>query len=142
VSLDIYFTPRCFLDYLYRMAYAHYPSITREYHILLLGGFLTRGSQTLNESWNTLKSHDDILNYLKADIICFQGDKVRFVDSLPFTNNGFQRLNHLGRLYPDLLLCRLHTTLFSRSQLRNRVILGWQHTHVEVPWCLTRRRKV
>ena len=54
------------------MVYAHYPNITREHHILHLGGFLTR-AHNLDESWNTLKSHDDILNYLDADIICFQG---------------------------------------------------------------------
>jgi len=28
--------------------------------------------------WNTLKTHDDILNHLEADIICFQGDFPHF----------------------------------------------------------------
>jgi hypothetical protein len=68
------------------MVYAHYRNITREHHILLLGGFLTR-THNLDESWNTLKSHDDMLNYLNADIICFQGEKKkRFTQFAPFTN--------------------------------------------------------
>ena len=54
------------------MEYAHFPKITREHHILLLGGFLTH-AHNLDESWNTLKTHDEILNHLNADIICFQG---------------------------------------------------------------------
>ena len=55
------------------MAYALYPNITREHDISLLVAFLTR-AYNLEKSWNTLKSHDDILNYLNADIICFQGE--------------------------------------------------------------------
>lgn len=71
-ELDIYLTFSGFSYYFYRMVYAHYPNTTREHHILFLSGFLTR-THNLDESWNTLKSHDDILNYLNADIICFQG---------------------------------------------------------------------
>ena len=59
------------------MVYARYPSITRKHHDLRLGGFLTR-AHNVDESWNTLKSYDDILNYLNADIICFQGDEIEF----------------------------------------------------------------
>lgn len=56
-----------------RMAYAHYPNIIRKHYSLLLGWFLDGMAHNLDKSWNTLKSHDDILNYLNADIICFQG---------------------------------------------------------------------
>jgi chaperone required for assembly of F1-ATPase len=51
---------------------AHATAISPVSNIIPLGGFLTR-AHDLDESWNTLKSHDDILNYLNADIICFQG---------------------------------------------------------------------
>ena len=70
---ELDFTLIDFLIQFRRMVYAHYPNITREHHILLLGGSLTR-AHNLDESWNTLKSHDDVLNYLDADIICFQGE--------------------------------------------------------------------
>ena len=59
------------------MVYAHCPNITREHQSLLSGGFLTR-AYNIDESWNTLKSYDDILNYLNADIICFQGEEMGF----------------------------------------------------------------
>ena len=106
-ELDVYLTLRGFLYRLYRMAFAHYPNITREHRISLLASFLTR-AHNRNESWNTLQTHDDILNHLNADIICFQGKEMRFADFAPFTNKRFQRSNHPGRLYQNLLLCHPH----------------------------------
>lgn len=30
------------------------------------------------DSWNTLKTFDDILNHLEADVLCFQGRLILF----------------------------------------------------------------